>query len=49
MLIAIAARVGGTRLIDNVIVRIDDAGVTGDLGIVSTTATEPAVGSTTPA
>jgi pantoate--beta-alanine ligase len=49
VLIAIAARVGGTRLIDNVIVRVDDAGVTADLGIVSATATEPAVRSTTPA
>jgi pantoate--beta-alanine ligase len=49
VLIAVAARVGGTRLIDNVIVRVDDSGVTADLGIVSTTATESSVSSTTPA
>jgi len=35
VLIAIAARVGATRLIDNVVVRIDDAGVTADLGVVA--------------
>ena len=32
-LIAVAARVGGTRLIDNVTVRVDDGGVTADVGI----------------
>jgi pantoate--beta-alanine ligase len=48
-LIAVAARVGETRLIDNVIVRVDDSGVTADLGVISTTATESPVGSTTPA
>src|SRR3954447_12099452 len=37
VLIAVAARVGATRLIDNVVVGIDDAGVTADLGVVSTT------------
>jgi pantothenate synthetase len=30
-LIALAARVGGTRLIDNVVVQVDDSGVTADL------------------
>ena len=34
-LIAVAARVGETRLIDNVVVRVDDAGVTADLGVMS--------------
>ena len=48
-LIAVAARVGETRLIDNVVVRVDDAGVTADLGVVSEATTEPPVGSTTPA
>jgi pantoate--beta-alanine ligase len=37
-LIALAARIGDTRLIDNVIVRIDDAGVAADLGVIGTTA-----------
>ena len=36
VLIAVAARVGETRLIDNVVVRVDDSGVTADLGVVST-------------
>ena len=49
VLIAVAARVGDTRLIDNVIVRVDDSGVTADLGVISTAATETPVGSTTPA
>ena len=35
VLIAIAARVGTTRLIDNVVVQIDDAGVAADLGVVA--------------
>jgi pantoate--beta-alanine ligase len=35
VLIALAARVGATRLIDNVVVCIDDAGVTSDLGVVA--------------
>lgn len=48
-LIAVAARIGDTRLIDNVIVRVDDSGVTADLGIISGTTTEAPVGSTTPA
>jgi pantoate--beta-alanine ligase len=34
VLIALAARVGATRLIDNVFVRVDDAGVEADLGVV---------------
>ena len=38
-LIAVAARVGETRLIDNVVVQVDDAGVTADLGVVSSTPT----------
>src|SRR3954452_21989079 len=38
VLIGLAARVGATRLIDNVVVRVDDAGVTADLGVLSTTA-----------
>jgi len=48
VLIAVAARVGATRLIDNVVVRVDDAGVTADLGVVSTAETVTPVGSTTP-
>ena len=47
-LIAIAARVGETRLIDNVVVRVDDAGITADLGVVTTVTSETSVGSTTP-
>jgi pantoate--beta-alanine ligase len=35
VLIALAARVGGTRLIDNVLVHIDGATVDADLGVVS--------------
>ena len=46
-LIAVAGRVGGTRLIDNVIVRVDDSGVTADVGVVSTVGAD-ALGSTTP-
>jgi pantoate--beta-alanine ligase len=38
VLVAVAARVGATRLIDNVFIRIDDSGVTADLGVLSTTA-----------
>jgi hypothetical protein len=48
-LIALAARVGETRLIDNVVVRVDDAGISADLGVVTTVAGETSVGSTTPA
>jgi pantoate--beta-alanine ligase len=48
VLIAIAARVGETRLIDNVVVRVDDAGVTADLGVLDAAATVTPVGSTTP-
>jgi pantoate--beta-alanine ligase len=47
-LIAVAARVGETRLIDNVVVRVDDAGVTADLGVFSSATTDTPVGSTTP-
>ena len=46
-LIAIAARVGETRLIDNVVVRVDDAGITADLGVVTTATSETSVSSTT--
>ena len=46
-LIAVAGRVGGTRLIDNVIVRVDDSGVTADVGVVSEAGAD-ALGSTTP-
>jgi pantoate--beta-alanine ligase len=46
-LIAIAGRVGQTRLIDNVIVRVDDSGVTADVGIFSSAGAD-ALGSTTP-
>jgi pantoate--beta-alanine ligase len=46
-LIAIAARVGETRLIDNVVVRVDDSGVTADVGVVGA-ASGSALGSTTP-
>ena len=46
VLIAVAARLGETRLIDNVMVRVDDSGVTADLGIVTTSGT--AVGSPAP-
>jgi pantoate--beta-alanine ligase len=35
VLLALAARLGATRLIDNIVVRIDDAGVTADLGVVA--------------
>jgi len=43
-LIAVAARVGETRLIDNVVVRVDDAGVTADLGVMSAApSAEPAM------
>jgi pantoate--beta-alanine ligase len=49
VLIAVAARVGATRLIDNVVVQVDDAGVTADLGVLGTAATVTPVGSTTPA
>jgi pantoate--beta-alanine ligase len=45
-LIAVAARVGETRLIDNVVVRVDDSGVTADLGIFSTSSAGT-LGSTT--
>jgi pantoate--beta-alanine ligase len=48
VLIAVAARVGETRLIDNVVVRVDDAGVTADLGVLATAAPGAPVGSTTP-
>ena len=48
VLIAVAARVGETRLIDNVVVRVDDAGVTADLGVLDAPATVTPVGSTTP-
>jgi pantoate--beta-alanine ligase len=47
-LIAVAARVGETRLIDNVVVRVDDAGITADLGVVTTTPSGTSVSSTTP-
>jgi pantoate--beta-alanine ligase len=47
-LIAVAARVGETRLIDNVVVRVDDAGVTADLGVLVPAVTVTPVGSTTP-
>jgi len=43
VLIALAARVGATRLIDNVMVRVDDSGVTADLGVIEASGT--AVGS----
>jgi pantoate--beta-alanine ligase len=43
VLIALAARLGATRLIDNVTIRIDDAGVTADLGASAASGT--AVGS----
>jgi pantoate--beta-alanine ligase len=46
VLIAVAARVGATRLIDNVLVRVDDAGVTADLGVIEASGT--AVGSPAP-
>jgi len=45
-MIAVAGRVGETRLIDNVTVRVDDAGVTADVGIVSTAGANT-LGSTT--
>jgi pantoate--beta-alanine ligase len=48
-LIAVAARVGETRLIDNVVVRVDDAGVTADLGVSSPAPTGTPAVSTTPA
>ena len=48
VLIAVAARVGETRLIDNVVVRVDDSGVTADLGVVDADASVTPVGSTTP-
>jgi pantoate--beta-alanine ligase len=48
VLIAVAAQVGETRLIDNVVVRVDDAGVTADLGVVRAEARATSVGSTTP-
>jgi len=38
-LIAVAAQIGQTRLIDNVIVRVDDAGVTADLGVIGASST----------
>ena len=47
VLIAVAARLGETRLIDNVLIRVDDSGVTADLGIVAASGT--AVGSPAPA
>ncbi len=47
VLIAVAARVGPTRLIDNVMVRVDDSGVTADLGVREATGT--VVGSPSPA
>ena len=47
VLIAVAARLGETRLIDNVLIRVDDTGVTADLGIVAASGT--AVGSPAPA
>jgi len=47
-LIAVAAQIGQTRLIDNVVVRVDDAGVTADLGIVGGSSTAHALKSTTP-
>jgi pantoate--beta-alanine ligase len=34
VLIAVAARIGGTRLIDNVLIRVDGAGVEADLGVL---------------
>ncbi|HTD48972.1 MAG TPA: pantoate--beta-alanine ligase [Acidimicrobiia bacterium] len=40
VLIAVAAQVGQTRLIDNVVVRVDDAGVTADLGITGASSTD---------
>jgi pantoate--beta-alanine ligase len=48
VLIAVAARVGETRLIDNVVVRADDSGVTADVGITSEAASGASLGSTTP-
>ena len=47
VLIAVAARVGPTRLIDNVMVRVDDSGVTADVGVIEASGT--VVGSPTPA
>jgi pantoate--beta-alanine ligase len=47
-LIAVAAQIGQTRLIDNVVVRVDDAGVTADLGIIGAANTTRALKSTTP-
>jgi pantoate--beta-alanine ligase len=47
-LIAIAAQIGQTRLIDNVVVRIDDEGVTADVGVIWTPTTTIALGTTTP-
>jgi pantoate--beta-alanine ligase len=47
-LIAAAARLGNIRLIDNVVVRVDDAGVVADVGIISAATHGTAAGSTTP-
>jgi pantoate--beta-alanine ligase len=47
VLIAVAARVGDTRLIDNVVVRVDDRRVSADLGVFGEPKPAP-VGSTTP-
>jgi pantoate--beta-alanine ligase len=49
VLIAVAAQVGRTRLIDNVLVRVDGAGVEADLGVVRDAANDESLGSTTPA
>jgi pantoate--beta-alanine ligase len=47
-LVAAAARVGNVRLIDNVVVRVDDSGVAADVGIIRAATQRSGAGSTTP-